>query len=93
MKVYMRSYKIQTVLIIMGSIMCTASTLESSVRWQERLFAIGLICLVMGIASWGAVQIDKARRTAELKRRRETMKQQKAQTPAQTVRGPVRRGY
>ena len=92
MKVYMRSYKIQTVLIVMGAIMCTASTLEWSVRNTDWLWILGLFCLGLGIASWFAMQVDRIRREAEMKKRREALRAQKAQQGSSGVKTPIRRG-
>lgn len=92
MKVYMRSYKIQTVLIVMGAVMCTASALVVTVRREEQLWTLGLVCLIMGIASWLFIQVDKLRREAAMRRRREMLRRQKVQSPSPTVRTPVKRG-
>ncbi len=92
MKVYMRSYKIQTVLIVMGSVMCIASSVEPAVRNQGPLWLLGLTCLFMGILSWLAIQVDKVLRARELRRRRELLRQQKAAPATQTMRTPIRRG-
>jgi hypothetical protein len=88
----MRSYKIQTVLIVMGSIMCIASSVEPTVRNQEPLWLLGLTCLFLGILSWLAIQVDKMLRAREVRRRRELMRQQKAAPAQQTLRSPVKRG-
>lgn len=95
MKVYMRSYKIQTVLIVMGSIMCTASTLEAAIRRQEALWLLGLLCLGIGILSWLWIQVDKALKARQVRRRRETSRKAapQAQSSAQAARGPVKRGF
>ena len=92
MKVYMRSYKIQTVLIVMGAIMCTASALVVTVRKEEQLWMLGLLCLAMGIASWLFIQVDKLRREAAMRRRREMLRKQKPQSASPAVRAPVKRG-
>ena len=93
LKVYMRSYKIQTVLIVMGSIMCIASSVESTVRNQDQMWFLGLTCLFIGVASWLLIQLEKMIKAREFRRRREALRAQKTQPAAQTtVRTPVRRG-
>jgi len=52
MRVYLRSYRIPTVLIIMGSIMCIAATLSVSVQYTDILFYEGLFCVSLGILGW-----------------------------------------
>ena len=93
MKVYMRSYKIQTILIVMGSIMCIASSVEPTVRNEDQLWFLGLLCLVMGVVSWLLIQLEKILKAREFRRRREVLRAQKPPPSAQTtIRTPIRRG-
>jgi len=92
LKVYMRSYKRQTALMVMGSRMCIASALEWTVRNAEWLSILRLFCLGLGIASWFAIQVDRIRREGEMKKRREALRAKKAQQSSQGLKSPVRRG-
>ena len=60
MKVYIRSYRIPTVLIIMGGIMTivASSTLANELKWF--LFWYGTVCLFLGIMGWLGIQISKS---------------------------------
>ena len=60
MKVYIRSYRIPTVLIIMGGIMSIMASWEMAHRYQIWLFVYGTVCLLLGIFGWLGVQIPKA---------------------------------
>jgi len=61
MKVYIRSYRIPTVLIIMGGIMTImASTTMAVTEYAIWLFVYGTVCLLLGIFGWLGVQIPKA---------------------------------
>ena len=61
MKVYIRSYRIPTVLIIMGGIMAiVASTTMAVDKYAIFLFIYGTVCLLLGIFGWLGVQIPKA---------------------------------
>ncbi len=57
MKVYLRSYKIPTVLIIMGALMCIAASLTIAEHYIGELFWFGSICLALGILGWLSVQL------------------------------------
>lgn len=56
MKLYLRSYKIPTVLIIMGSLMCIAASLQFAENFIELLFGLGTVCVCLGILGWLSVQ-------------------------------------
>jgi uncharacterized membrane protein len=59
MKVYIRSYRIPTVLLIMGSIMCIMATSIAADKYEMALFAYGTICLFFGLMGWLGVQLAK----------------------------------
>ena len=57
MKVYLRSYKIPTVLIIMGALMCIAASLTIAEHYISELFWFGAACMLLGIFGWLSVQL------------------------------------
>ena len=62
MKVYIRSYRIPTVLIIMGGIMTIMASSTLAANYEVWLFIYGTVCLLLGIFGWLGVQIPKALR-------------------------------
>ena len=60
MKVYIRSYRIPTVLIIMGGIMTIMASTTMADQYEIWLFVYGTVCLLLGIFGWLGVQIPKA---------------------------------
>jgi hypothetical protein len=62
MKVYIRSYRIPTVLIIMGGIMTIMASSTLADNYEVWLFIYGTVCLLLGIFGWLGVQIPKALR-------------------------------
>jgi len=62
MKVYIRSYRIPTVLIIMGGIMTIMASSTLADSYEAWLFIYGTVCLLLGIFGWLGVQIPKALR-------------------------------
>ena len=59
MKVYIRSYKIPTVLIIIGGAIVVMSGSSFITRFEWFLLVVGSICLFLGIMGWASVQIGK----------------------------------
>ena len=60
MKVYIRSYRIPTVLIIMGGIMTIMASTTLVDQYEIWLFVYGTVCLLLGIFGWLSVQLPKA---------------------------------
>ena len=63
MKVYIRSYRIPTVLIIMGGIMTIMASSTLAANYEVWLFIYGTVCLLLGIFGWLGVQIPKIMRS------------------------------
>ena len=59
MKVYIRSYRIPTVLIIVGGIMVMMAASVAANKYEIWLFAYGTVCLFLGIMGWLGVQLAK----------------------------------
>ena len=78
MKVYLRSYKIPTILIIMGSSMCIAASLQFTVDYVSLLFWLGVGCLFLGILGWLSIQfgnyMSKRRVRAKAQENTQTIK-------------------
>ena len=86
MKVYLRSYKIPTVLIIMGALMCIASSLTIAEHYISELFWFGAFCVLLGILGWLSVQLG-----SYISRKRIRTKSQQT-VPKQQTKVPARRG-
>lgn len=89
MKVYLRSYKIPTVLIIMGSLMCIASSLTIAEHYISELFWFGVFCVMLGILGWLSVQLGSyiSRKRIRSKTQQTAAKQQ-SRAPARTGKYP-----
>ncbi len=59
MKVYIRSYKIPTVLIIVGGAITVMSGSTFTDKFEWFLLVVGVFCLALGIAGWASVQVGK----------------------------------
>jgi hypothetical protein len=60
MKVYIRSYRIPTVLIIVGGAMVVMAASVAADKYEIWLFIYGTVCLFLGIIGWLGVQISKS---------------------------------
>jgi len=58
MKVYVRTYRVQITLIIMGAIMCIAAASKGIERFTTELFYMGTFCVFLGIFAWLLVQVS-----------------------------------
>ncbi|MDP6156483.1 MAG: hypothetical protein QF682_10205 [Candidatus Thermoplasmatota archaeon] len=90
MKVYLRSYKIPTVLIIMGALMCIAASLTIAEHYISELFWFGSICLAMGILGWLSVQFGNfiSRRRLRMKALEKSQVKSPVKTPSRTRKYP-----
>jgi hypothetical protein len=76
MKVYRKVYRMQTVLVVMGSLMCMMAAHASAVRLYDSLFLLGFCCIVIGIGSWlfSLIRVYRRGREARMRRERELQK-------------------
>jgi len=90
MKVYLRSYKIPTVLIIMGALMCIAASLTIAENYIAELFWFGSICLALGILGWLSVQLGNymSKRRLRMRALEKTKVKPAANTPSRTRKYP-----
>ena len=90
MKVYLRSYKIPTVLIIMGALMCIAASLTIAEHYISELFWFGSICLALGILGWLSVQLGNymSRRRLRIKALEKTQAKPAIKAPSRTRKYP-----
>ena len=90
MKVYLRSYKIPTVLIIMGALMCIAASLTIAEHYIDELFWFGSICLALGILGWLSVQLGNymSKRRLRMKAQDKVNAKPAVNTPSRTRKYP-----
>jgi len=90
MKVYLRSYKIPTVLIIMGALMCIAASLTIAENYISELFWFGAICLALGILGWLSVQLGNymSKRRLRMKAAEKAKAKPAVKTPSRNRKYP-----